>query len=178
MSTPPTDAEMAALLRSLMDRNAAPRAASPAAPAPALRRASRPSAIVTQAQLDRARPVYDRAFALALIGLSAFGSASAAAIVRGGMDATAIGAGVGIQVVCSVTQYIYRDRRLSLPYALAFGVSTGTSWVGFWPIFAAPLMVLLALLGVPPLLALGVALWIVGSLAAIVDLVPEPRLVN
>lgn len=136
-------------------------------------RTTKPSAIFSQAQLDRGRSHFERGSALALLVLSIAGSVLA--FNPAGWSVAGIIAGVGVQVVCTAIEWWYRRHRLSAPYLIAFLIDAGTTIAGFGPVFHDPIV---GRLPVAPDMASWAAWGIIAAVAAALAFVPEGRLID
>lgn len=140
----------------------------------------KPSAIFTQQQLDNTRPHFERAVALLMLMFSIAGS-----IITfcGGWENLSTGnwlwpsfvIGACVQILCIVLEWWWRRNRWSIPYMVALAVDTGTTIVGFGPIFHDNIA---ARIPVAQDLASWLAWCIIGAIALLLAWVPEGRLID
>jgi hypothetical protein len=147
------------------------------------------SAVFSGDTFEALQPWIERVVGCVLLLASVVGSVVA---FNGGWEATfhtswdyqqwtiaplALGAGLGIQVVCTLVEWAYRRRRLSWQYLLALLVDSGSTLYAFLPVLYAPIFGSLA--GTLwPMVASGVALMVSLAVVLIAAIMPEHILVD
>lgn len=139
------------------------------------------SAIIRQQTLDRARAHFERIVGLLLIAVSIVGSAIALSrgwdTFRADMLAQNALIGGGLQVAATFVEWLYRKKRISIPYGVAFVYDFGTTIAGYGPMLHPGVAALLA----APLggEAADVAAWLlIVTAAGLLAVLPEGRLID
>lgn len=90
-----------------------------------------------------------------------------------------VGSSLAVQFLCTRVQWIYSLQRWRSPYWLiAFGISTGLSLLGFWPLLHGPLTGVLQDIDVPNWSAPYIAGVILVIGAGLLDYLPEQILTD
>ncbi len=133
------------------------------------------SAIVSGARLAAAQPLFERVIGVALLCLSFLGTM---ALLQGGwrlpLAPVGLMAGFAVQLLLTVTQWLYQSRRRSWVYVTAVAVDTALSVGGYAPIALVPLLRVLPFGGYTATVAWGIIL--VG--AVVLAVLPERILVE
>jgi hypothetical protein len=138
------------------------------------------SAVISQRDLNEVRSHFERAVGILLLLFSVIGSVIAfnggwPGIAAGHWSFTGVLAGLGVQAGCTLIEWLYRVRRLSAPYLIALVVDTGSTIVGFGPIFHDQLTTKLP---IAQDLASWLAWGIIGAVALLLAFAPEGVLID
>lgn len=138
------------------------------------------SAIIRQQTLDRTRAHFERIVGLLLIAVSIVGSAIALSrgwdTFRADMLAQNALIGGGLQVAATFIEWLYRKKRISIPYGVAFVYDFGTTIAGYGPMLHPGVA---ALLATPLGDASGSFAWLLIVVAAgLLAVLPEGRLID
>lgn len=145
------------------------------------------SAMLSQAQIDRARPGIERSFAWVLLALSFTGAVAALharppdfdgvrPLLQGQIDPVLVAAGVGLQGGCTLIQWLYRKRRSWLR-AAALTVDAVSTAIGYAPLALPMIATALALVASADTASWGA--WIVLVVASFVlAFIPESVLID
>lgn len=136
------------------------------------------SALVSSSALTRLQPVFERTIGLLLLMLSFAGSVAA---FNGGwtwpLDPLYALVGIALQAFLTVTQWIYRNRRISWQYAIAIGFDAGLSIAGYQALLYGWVAGVLTQAGVTSMLDVGT--WaIIGIAATVLAIIPEAVLID
>lgn len=142
------------------------------------------SAVITQRQLDRSRPYFERYASWALLALSFLGSVVAfhggdwAAIRTWQLRTDAVIGGVVLQSLCTYVEWSYRHRRFHPLYLFVLALDAGPTAIGYYPIVRGPLSYISGVIGLQGSQATTFVYVAVGIAALLLAWLPESRMID